>query len=365
VAIAVAPRYPDNARSHDTIEQLVLADQLQTASVRFAQQLPDTLTARLADTGILVLCHVNPKTTRARRRAIVRERAEAASLFLRREFGCGACIGAGRLVERPQSLHRSAEQALVAMQIAVHRGIELVFHEDQLAPEREQTLMPVPRATARLLTEYERGTAERLDAAFSELVRTALDQAAGRPSVARAHFEHALSALLERVQRRAQLDARAYAELEQRVAEALGRAQTGTELILAVRDCFDALQRATERPEDEQRELRLGRAAGYIKDHCHQPIDLAEAARQAGLSRTYFSRAFKSAFGVGFGRYLQDRRLERARELLQATTIAIGRVSQESGFVSVTHFAVAFKRAHGVTPLEYRRRMQERAAQRD
>ena len=78
------------------------------------------------------------------------------------------------------------------------------------------------------------------------------------------------------------------------------------------------------------------------------------AARHAGMSRSYFSRVFKQAFGKGFEQYLTEQRLVLAERLLRTSALPIGRLSAEAGFKNAAHFSAAFRRAHGQGPLAYR-----------
>ena len=60
-------------------------------------------------------------------------------------------------------------------------------------------------------------------------------------------------------------------------------------------------------------------------------------------------------FGTAPGRWLQEKRLERACHLLQHTEKPISDVVLESGFVNLAHFDKLFKKQFGITPLKYRR----------
>lgn len=53
-------------------------------------------------------------------------------------------------------------------------------------------------------------------------------------------------------------------------------------------------------------------------------------------------------------RYVTDRRIERAKELLSATDLPIAEVTPACGFCDQSHLARWFKRVVGVTPAAYR-----------
>ncbi|WEZ86045.1 helix-turn-helix transcriptional regulator (plasmid) [Rhizobium sp. 32-5/1] len=53
--------------------------------------------------------------------------------------------------------------------------------------------------------------------------------------------------------------------------------------------------------------------------------------------------------------YVAEHRLQRAADLLRASNLSATEVALECGFASSSHFTVAFKRAFGASPTEFRR----------
>ncbi len=84
------------------------------------------------------------------------------------------------------------------------------------------------------------------------------------------------------------------------------------------------------------------------------PLDVADMARAAGLSRAHFSRAFRRAFGESPHAYLLTRRLERAAALLRNTDRSVADICMAVGLQSVGSFTTSFTRHFGRTPTEYR-----------
>jgi AraC family transcriptional regulator len=54
-----------------------------------------------------------------------------------------------------------------------------------------------------------------------------------------------------------------------------------------------------------------------IEAHLTAPLTLAELAQECNLSRSYFMRAFKRSTGTSPYRWLLDRRIDRAKQLLR------------------------------------------------
>jgi AraC family transcriptional regulator len=84
-------------------------------------------------------------------------------------------------------------------------------------------------------------------------------------------------------------------------------------------------------------------------------VTLEALAQECGLSRSHFARAFKTTTGLPPHRWLLDRRVERARELLLHSALPIAEIADLCGFADQSHFTRVFTNALGVSPGEWRR----------
>jgi AraC-like DNA-binding protein len=100
----------------------------------------------------------------------------------------------------------------------------------------------------------------------------------------------------------------------------------------------------------------LLRAKDLADASYHEPLDVADMARAAGLSRAHFSREFRRAFGEPPHSYLLTRRLERAAALLRASDRSVADICLSVGLTSVGSFTSSFTRTFGVSPTAYRAR---------
>lgn len=76
-------------------------------------------------------------------------------------------------------------------------------------------------------------------------------------------------------------------------------------------------------------------------------IDVAEALH---LNPIYFGRLFKSATGKSFREYLMNRRLNKARQLLETGRISVTEVCFQVGINSQSYFSTSFKKLFGILP---------------
>jgi AraC-like DNA-binding protein len=86
------------------------------------------------------------------------------------------------------------------------------------------------------------------------------------------------------------------------------------------------------------------------------PLSVDDLARAAHLSRAYFSREFRRAFGEWPHAYLLTRRLERAAAQLRWTDRSVADICFSVGLRSVGSFTTSFTRSYGLSPTAYRAR---------
>ncbi len=101
----------------------------------------------------------------------------------------------------------------------------------------------------------------------------------------------------------------------------------------------------------------LNRVLELMRADLARDISLAELARCAGLSPFHFARAFKASTGLPPHRYLVQMRLHHVRHRLQVTDLPIAEISAEAGYDNPSYLARLFRKAIGVTPAQYRRRV--------
>jgi AraC-like DNA-binding protein len=100
---------------------------------------------------------------------------------------------------------------------------------------------------------------------------------------------------------------------------------------------------------------KLRRAIAFIEAHLDQAIRLADLACEVHSSPFHFHRQFKQSTGLPPGRYIAQRRILVAKELLSDSGLPIIEVAARVGFVDQSHFTTVFKQATSMTPGSYRK----------
>jgi AraC-like DNA-binding protein len=102
--------------------------------------------------------------------------------------------------------------------------------------------------------------------------------------------------------------------------------------------------------------VHLRRARDHVDRHFAEPLDLEAMAAEAGLSKFHFHRLFAATYGVTPAAYVSRRRVERAQDLLRATTLSVTEVCHAVGFTSLGSFSSRFRELVGETPRQFQQR---------
>ncbi|WP_299414762.1 AraC family transcriptional regulator [uncultured Sulfitobacter sp.] len=101
---------------------------------------------------------------------------------------------------------------------------------------------------------------------------------------------------------------------------------------------------------------RLRRAVDYIEDNIGTSLSVAECARVAAMSPTWFARSFKAANGIAVHAYVRERRLQRAMGMLDHSRISLTHIAHECGFADQSHLTRNFSKRFGMPPNAWRNR---------
>ena len=126
------------------------------------------------------------------------------------------------------------------------------------------------------------------------------------------------------------------------------------ELEEALKQCAARLEIRYDEALDETERL-----VRYIEENFSQPLTLEVLSDRFNFNAKYLSRLIKHKVGTGFSEYLLNLRMKRAAELLTKTDMDIKAVALEVGYEDQQYFHRIFKKKTGMTPVQYRRGMDE------
>jgi AraC-like DNA-binding protein len=113
---------------------------------------------------------------------------------------------------------------------------------------------------------------------------------------------------------------------------------------------------------EEPRATPLGGLAPFrLKQACEMldasdeiDISIISIAAEVGLSPSYFTKAFKRSTGRSPAKWLAQRRVDLAKQLLQENKLSLSEIAGKVGFAAQPQFTTAFRKMTGLTPKRWR-----------
>ena len=113
-------------------------------------------------------------------------------------------------------------------------------------------------------------------------------------------------------------------------------------------------------PGAEEPPVCVAAARAYLLEHVDQSVSLGDLARMYSLDRFYFQKLFKRHTGLSPKRFQMLARVNRAKELLQATDRPVSEIAGMVGVESASRFIALFRAYEGMTPGAYREKWRGR-----
>lgn len=98
----------------------------------------------------------------------------------------------------------------------------------------------------------------------------------------------------------------------------------------------------------------LGDTLAWMRENLDRPLTLDDVAAHAHMSVRTLSRKFREVTGSTVVTWLSEQRIERAKQLLEASDLTVGRIAERVGFGTHEAFRLQFARQVGATPTGYR-----------
>lgn len=125
-------------------------------------------------------------------------------------------------------------------------------------------------------------------------------------------------------------------------------------LILIDRECRKRMPRAVY-PSMPGERHPIEEARRFVYDNYSQDIPLEQGAYVARMAPAYFSHRFRKETGQTFVDFVNEVRIEQAKERIRRNAQTISQIGFQVGFRHVGHFIRTFKKRTGITPSEYKK----------
>lgn len=102
----------------------------------------------------------------------------------------------------------------------------------------------------------------------------------------------------------------------------------------------------------------IAKAKYYISEHLTEELTVSNIALSLYITPNYFSRLFKRVTKEGCNEYIVRKRIEKAKSLLDTTSLKVGEIAMMVGYRDTNYFSLAFKKHTGKSPTKYREEIQ-------
>jgi two-component system response regulator YesN len=107
-----------------------------------------------------------------------------------------------------------------------------------------------------------------------------------------------------------------------------------------------------------ERSILIQGARAYIDNNFSNPeLHMNEVAAKFNFSTSYFSTVFSQEIGETFRNYLNNLRIERAKELLRTTNLKCSEIACQCGYNDAHYFSTIFKQKTSLSPEQFRGRL--------
>jgi AraC-like DNA-binding protein len=99
----------------------------------------------------------------------------------------------------------------------------------------------------------------------------------------------------------------------------------------------------------------LAQVFEFIERHYQERISLRDVAAAVNISSAHLTTIVRRKTGRPVQEWIAERRMAQARRLLVETDLTVSELGSRVGYTDSVYFVRSFRRAHGTTPLQWRR----------
>jgi AraC-like DNA-binding protein len=133
--------------------------------------------------------------------------------------------------------------------------------------------------------------------------------------------------------------------------------QSIVQMLLRTIGAYKAEHHGLNLPARDMKSYRYQLAVQFIEDNFRRPLTLEVVAERLQISSRQLQRIFKEQANISFSEYLEQVRLKHVCSELLQTSLTLEKIAESNGFASSNYLHYVFKKAHGVTPSQYRDRL--------
>lgn len=118
--------------------------------------------------------------------------------------------------------------------------------------------------------------------------------------------------------------------------------------------CMDYAKKMQDISKHNMYSKHISDCIDYINDNLNTRITVSSLAAYINISSSYLSRLFKQEVSMSVSEYIQHKKLEVAKNMLQYSEYSISEISTYLAYPSHSYFTEVFRKSTKMTPMSYR-----------
>ncbi|MEF2964779.1 response regulator [Paenibacillus sp. M1] len=159
-----------------------------------------------------------------------------------------------------------------------------------------------------------------------------------------------ISELARRLKRPADTDPETNIRMWQRLIDC----KNAEEVKKVVQEYLSEYANMKQKEQTVQRHNLIRRVARHLEEHLRENLTVKQLAEQFHLNPSYLSVLFKKEMGRTISDFVQEARMNKAKELLRDPNVKVYEVAEQVGFQTAAYFTFLFKKLTGLTPQDFR-----------
>lgn len=250
-------------------------------------------------------------------------------------------------------IHQCYSESILAVNYRLLLGQNKVIFYSELVDKSENKILYPFAIENNILSSIKAGNRERISAYLEEFIHYIYSNPTDNIQYVHHFFSQLLSSSLKCFY---EIDRSIYflAITDEDVYTQLVKKETLQDMAQYISQIYDAFLGALDNHRSPKNKELISLIVKHIENNLDIDLFAEKLAEQFYISPSQIRKIFKDEMGITIKEFIDNARMNRAKELLQNTDIRIADIATKVGYVSIHTFARAFKTALGKTPGQYR-----------
>ena len=104
-------------------------------------------------------------------------------------------------------------------------------------------------------------------------------------------------------------------------------------------------------------DTHIQKSIEYISENINKPITVKDICNSVNISKSVLYKSFQKHLNVSPNQYINQKKIDKAKELISTTEMTIKEIADFLGFSNTTYFYKLFKKVTGITPIQYKKQI--------